>query len=177
MIRRFTGLCLLLWTLGLAVYMLTLPDPLPLATKTDGVIVVTGGKGRLNRGFEVVQHESARRLLISGVDPKVRPGELAAQYKVDKALFGTRVDLGHEAVDTRGNASEAARWIARNKFRTIRLITTDWHMARARYELRRALPADVEIVNDAVSSQADIAVFVREYSKFVVVWLAGLFGV
>ncbi len=63
------------------------------------------------------------------------------------------VTLGFQSVDTRSNAAETARWIADNKFRSVRLVTTDWHMRRAAGELSAALPGDVELIRDAVPSQ------------------------
>ena len=79
----------------------------------------------------------ARRMLISGVARTVRPEELAEAYEVDPALFECCIALGREAFDTRSNADEVARWLARRRFRSIRLVTNDLHMPRARYELRK----------------------------------------
>ena len=61
------------------------------------------------------------------------------QYQADDALFGCCVDLGRESVDTRSNAEEVARWVDKRKFRSVRLVTTDWHMPRARFEISRQL--------------------------------------
>src|SRR3546814_6942545 len=43
-----------------------------------------------------------------------------------------------------------AHWIEKRGYRTVRLITTDWHMRRARFELNQALPQGVAIHIDAV---------------------------
>ena len=58
--------------------------------------------------------------------------------------------LGREAFDTRSNADEVARWLAAARFRSIRLVTNDLHMPRARYEISKRLGGDVTIVADAV---------------------------
>jgi len=77
------------------------------------------------------------------------------------------VTLGYLAVDTRSNAGEAAAWLAKNEFSSVRLVTTDWHMARTVAEFREALPPDARIVEDAVRSQPDLATLFLEYNKLL----------
>ena len=169
MIRRLIASAFLIWVLGFAWFALFLPQPADLAT-TDGVVVLTGGAGRIDRGLEIIEKKKARRLLISGVDLDVKPGELAAEYKRPMRLFNCCIDLGFRAVDTRSNALETARWVARNKISTLRLVTHDWHMRRARMELAIALPANVTVIPDAVPTSPSLYVLFREYHKY---WLRG----
>jgi uncharacterized SAM-binding protein YcdF (DUF218 family) len=95
---------------------------------------------------------------------------------VPKELFDCCVDLGREAVDTRSNALETARWIEARRYRTIRLVTTDWHMRRARFELDRALGDGVEIQTDAVKSRAGFGVLFKEYHKYLLSRLGPIVG-
>ena len=62
--------------------------------------------------------------------------------------------------------------MARRGYKSIRLVTTDWHMRRAQYELGRALGDKVTILPDAVRSQPNFTTLLREYHKY----LAGLAG-
>jgi cell division transport system permease protein len=176
MIKRILAFLLLAWVLGFAWFALFLPQPAPLA-KSDGVVVLTGGAGRIDRGLEVLEAKKARRMLISGVDLDVKPGELAAQYKRPPALFACCIDLGFRAVDTRSNGLETARWVSRNKIKTLRLVTHDWHMRRARLELKLALPDGVTVVEDAVVTQPSLFVLFKEYHKYWLRGLAALVGV
>src|SRR3546814_18144319 len=89
------------------------------------------------------------RLLISGVARAVKPKELAAEYGRPHKLFDCCIALGFEAEDTRSNATEVASWVARRNYKTVRLVTTDWHMRRAEYEIGRAIGKGVTIVPDA----------------------------
>ena len=175
MIRRFISLLVLFWALGFAVFVIALPQPADEQT-TDAIVVLTGAPGRIERGLAVLQAQQAKRMLISGVNRDVRPHELALAQGVPKALFDCCIDLGPEAVDTRSNGLETARWIAARKYRTIRLVTTDWHMRRARFELSRALDPGVEIVTDAVKSRAGFAVLFKEYHKYLLSRLGPLVG-
>ena len=166
MIRRLLTLALLAWLLGFGAFMLLLPKPLA-GGKTDAIVVLTGGAGRMDRGLEVLKAKQASRMFVSGVAPAVRPVELAARYPGSGRLFRCCIDLGHEAVDTRSNAEEVAAWVRRHDYKSLRLVTTDWHMARARMELRNALGRDIEILNDGVPSRPRWQLLLAEYHKLL----------
>lgn len=174
MIRRLIALVLMLWVLGFVVFTLTLAQPLA-DHPTDAVVVLTGGKGRIDRGIALIEGRLARRMLISGAAPGVRPIDLALQYKTPIALFACCIDIGHEAVDTRSNGDETARWVKQHGYRSVRLVTSDWHMARARMELRAALGENVTVVADGVTGDASLGMLVVEYNKLllrrVALWL------
>ncbi len=166
MIRRLLGLAALVWLVGFAVFMLTLPRPLEGAT-TDAIVVPTGAAGRIDRGLLLLRRHQAHRLLISGVALEVDADDLAEQYHVPKRLFSCCVDLGTQAADTRGNAEETARWVRAHHYHTIRLVTSDWHMARAKMELDAALSDDVVILADGVPSEPRLGLLVNEYTKLL----------
>jgi uncharacterized SAM-binding protein YcdF (DUF218 family) len=175
LIRRIFLLIVLLWLLGLAWFTLALPGPGD-AVRTDGVVVLTGGTGRLARGLEVLEKRWSRKLLVSGVDQIVRPGEFAAINKVPENLIKCCIELGKRATDTVSNADETAAWIARNNFRSVRLITSDWHMRRARLELETELDGKASIVSDAVRTTPSLRLIVVEYHKFLLRRISTLLG-
>ncbi len=175
MFKRTVSLLLLAWLLGFALFAMALPQPRA-GGKTDAAIVLTGGEGRVARGLEVLRKGWARRLLVSGVDREVKPREFVAAYDVAPRLMACCITLGFESVDTRSNGREAARWISANKFRTVRLITTDWHMRRAAFELERLMPSGVTIMRDAVSSQPSFETLFIEYHKLLARRISALWG-
>lgn len=172
---RLLAVPLLAWCLGLLMFSLALPGPAPLGMRTDGVVVLTGGAGRFRRGLAVVESGSARRMLISGVGRTTSRRQLAAAFGVARHRLAT-TDLGYEAVDTRSNAEETARWVARHRFASIRLVTSAGHMRRARLELARVLPAGVRVLPDAVPSEPRAPGLAFEYSKFLLRRVALLAG-
>jgi uncharacterized SAM-binding protein YcdF (DUF218 family) len=176
MIKRLISLLFLAWVLGFAWFALLPPMPAPLQ-KTDAIVVLTGGPGRIDRALDLLEKKQADRLLISGVAREVKPHELAAEYKRPMALFDCCVALGFEAEDTRSNATEVVNWVARRNYRTVRLVTTDWHMRRAEFELRRAIDKNVTIIPDAVRSQPNFLTLFREYHKYLAGLVGGLIGV
>jgi uncharacterized SAM-binding protein YcdF (DUF218 family) len=174
MIRRALSLLFLIWIIGFLWFVVALPRPVTEAVTTDAVIVPTGGAGRIARGLAVLDKGLAARMLVSGVDPEVRPREFAAEFGVAPERMECCVTLGFAAVDTRSNAAETAKWVAQNEVRSLRLVTTDWHMRRAAGELDRTLPDSVEVVRDAVPSQPDLRTLFLEYHKLIASRAAGL---
>ena len=175
MLRRTLSLVLIAWALGFVWFAIALPGPAG-AERTDGIIVPTGGSGRIDRGLEALRQGWSRRMLVSGVDPEVKPGEFAAHYRVTPELMACCVTLGFESVDTRSNATEAARWIAAGKLRSVRLVTTDWHMRRAAGELANTAPEGTVVVRDAIASQPSLFILFLEYHKLLASRLAQLWG-
>ena len=174
MIRRLFSLMFLAWAIGFLWFAVALPKPVVGAVTTDAVIVVTGGPGRIARGLEVLDKGLAKKMLVSGVDREVRPGEFAAEFGVSPAEMACCVTLGFAAVDTRSNAAETAKWVAQKEVRSLRLVTTDWHMRRAAGELDRTLPDHVTVIRDAVPSQPDLGTLFLEYHKLIASRAAGL---
>jgi uncharacterized SAM-binding protein YcdF (DUF218 family) len=143
--------------------------------KVDAIVVITGGKGRIEHGASLLADGKAKRMLIAGADPLVRKVDLVHRLGGKKKLFDCCVDLGSESVDTRSNAEEANRWLQRRKYRSIRLVTSDWHMRRARYEFNRRLDPDIKIVSDAVRTEPNFMTLFAEFNKYLLrrlsVWL------
>jgi uncharacterized SAM-binding protein YcdF (DUF218 family) len=165
----------LVYLLGYAFFAVALPRPAG-TDPTDAIVVLTGGPKRIERGLELMEQRTARRMLVSGVARTVRRPELAAQYGY-APLFECCIDLGRESVDTRSNADEVARWVEKNKFRTVRLVTTDWHMPRAAFEARRQLGDGVTVLGDAVESNPSFRQLFMEYNKYLLRRAAVLVGI
>jgi uncharacterized SAM-binding protein YcdF (DUF218 family) len=173
MIFRLLSAIFLVWSLGFVWFFATLPAPAG-EVETDAVIVPTGAAGRIQRGIEVLDEGWADRMLVSGVDLEVRPEEFAAEFGVSRRQMRCCIDLGFSAVDTRGNAREIANWVDERGIRSIRLVTSDWHMRRVANELSHTLPSTVTVVPDAVQSERRIGTLLLEYHKFVVSFITGL---
>ncbi len=164
--KRFLAGLALVWFAGFVWFAVALPGPIAEGA-SEAVIVPTGAAGRIERGLEVLETGQAKKMLVTGVDPDVKPGEFAAQFEVQMETMTCCVDLGFKAVDTRGNATETAEWIRRNRVKSIRLVTTDWHMRRAAYELRRTIPSTTTVEEDAVPSEPSLRILFLEYHKLI----------
>ena len=174
MLRRFASFVVIAWALGFVWFAAIPPQPIG-AGRSDAAIVLTGAEGRIPRALEVLGRGWVRRVLVAGVDSEVRPREFAAEYEVTPSTMACCITLDRISVDTRTNAREAAIWIAANKVRSVRLITSDWHMRRAAWELGQAAP-DVEIARDAVRTKPRFRVLFIEYHKLIARRIADVFG-
>ena len=170
MFRRIISLLVLAWLLGFAWFAVFLPRPAG-DERTDAAVVFTGGEGRVDRGIEVLERKLAQRLLVSGVDREVKPAEFETQFKIPSRLMRCCITLGFESFDTRANALETSRWLEKHKVRSIRLITSDWHMRRAAMELNRIKPRGVTILLDGVRSEPSFKNLFLEYHKLIARWL------
>lgn len=165
-LARLAALALLCWALGFALFMVTLPQPASAGLVTDAVVVPTGARGRIERGLEVIATGHARRMLVTGTAPGVTRADLARVFGRGR-IVACCTDLGAEAVDTRGNAEEIAGWVRRHGYRSIRLVTSDWHMRRARLELASELGREVTVVPDGVPGAASLGQLLNEYHKLL----------
>ena len=166
MILRLLAFLVLLYALGFMLFSVTLGRPSD-GRKTDAAVVLTGGAGRLEQGLEVLRKRRAKRLLVSGTDPAVTKDDLAERAPGSARVMRCCVDLDSTSVDTRSNAEETGRWLDRHRYRSFRLITSDWHMRRARYEFERVLGDKYELVPDAVRTQPQFTTLFGEYNKYL----------
>lgn len=138
----FGALALLLW------FGFTMPEaPQDTTTKTDAIVVLTGGADRIEEAFALLQKDLARRMYITGVDT-TRPA-LLKRLGDPPAELAARIELGPRATDTRGNARETAAWFNSQGLRSMRLVTANYHMRRSLLWFRRDLP-DPAIVEHPV---------------------------
>lgn len=139
----------------------------------DGIVVLTGGKARVETAIGLLQHGKARRLLISGVHPDTSSASIRRAVKGDAQMFDCCVDIDKAALDTIGNAEQAAGWARQNGFDSLIVVTSDYHMPRSMLEMRRKLPGTqirpypVASVPLSISDPAALRVLLPEYAKYV----------
>lgn len=115
-------------------------DPPIFESPVEGIVVLTGGAERMNVALDLLKRGEAQRLLITGVHPGTSATDLSEQSVGAAELFECCIDLGKSALNTRGNAEEAAEWAASRSYRRLIIVTADYHMARAMLEFRAAMP-------------------------------------
>ena len=173
MIARIGSLLVLAYALRFILFAFTLGKPASAdVSPTDAAVVLTGGPGRIEHAIEVLRDRKAKRLLVAGADPSVTKGDIVRRIGGSRKLVQCCVDLGSESVDTRSNAEEASRWIVNHRFHSVRLITSDWHMRRARYEFEKMLGPKYRIESDAIRTQPSFVALFAEYNKYVLRRLA-----
>ncbi len=186
-VRRLTALAVVLvaglvWVGGLIAFAEAIPMTIERPEdRTDAIVVLTGGSLRLDTGLRLLAERKGDRLFVSGVHRGVEVAELLRAYEQAPERTRCCLDLGHDAINTVGNASETAAWVARNGYESIRLVTASYHMPRSVLEFRNAMP-DVQLVEHPVFPKhvrveewwrwpGTTALIVREYNKYLVAWV------
>lgn len=110
--------------------------------QAQAIVALTGGSlERLTTGVRLLEERKGERLLISGVNRIVTDQELLGEaLNVNPDLANCCIDLGRTAEDTLGNAAETAAWARQHRYRSIILVTDDYHMPRSLTELELAMP-------------------------------------
>lgn len=178
----FLSTLILAWCIGLAWFTYGATRPATAVPQSDGIVVLTGGAGRIEAALDLLAQGRARLMLISGVSEHLELEEVvrAAGRTVPPAL-ADRVSLGHSATSTVGNAMETASWARANGLRSLIVVTAGYHMRRALAEIGTALP-DVSLHPDPVQPPAlsrpglgTLRLLASEYVKWLAVEL-GLTG-
>ncbi len=131
-----------------AVTSLKTPD----GVKADAIVVLTGGYLRIEQALGLLRDGAGERLLISGAHPSTTPNQIRKVTQASPDLFACCVDIGYDAIDTIGNANEITRWIQDHGYRSVLVVTNNYHMLRSLHELRRADPVTVFIPYPVVNS-------------------------
>lgn len=147
------------------------------AATADGIVVLTGGKARIETALDLLAQKKGRRLLISGVHPQSTPDAIRTAVGGKEEWFDCCVDIDRAATDTAGNADETAKWATRNGFASLIVVTSDYHMPRALMEMRRHRP-DITFTpwfvihehpeaGDAAAERENLRLMASEYVKFL----------
>jgi uncharacterized SAM-binding protein YcdF (DUF218 family) len=147
------------------------------AGQADGIVVLTGGSSRVSDAMELLATGYGKRLLISGVHPTNAVSDISRSLSENQSLLACCVDLDRSAVNTRSNAAETRRWVRERGFKSLIVVTSNYHMPRAIVELSHAMP-DIALIPFVVvgdkwrdepwwTSGATLRLLLSEYVKYV----------
>ncbi len=122
----------------------------------DGITVLTGGKARIAEAMRLLSQGKARRVLITGVHRATTKNELKEFAQEGNQLFTCCVDIDHEARNTIDNAAETREWVAQKRYRSLIVVTSNYHMPRALAELGRAMPGVTFIPYSVVDNNVQL---------------------
>lgn len=166
-LRQVLGVAGIAWLAGYLWFLAQLPQPGQAETSdsVDGIVVLTGGPGRVQAGLDSLAQGKGRRLLISGVNRDLASETIMNAIAGDQAPICC-IDLGRQARDTRGNAIEAAKWAEHHDFHSLLVVTADYHLPRALIEFG-GIMTDVELVAKAVDGHASYLSMASEFNKYL----------
>src|SRR5437660_12387116 len=156
-------------------------EEVALRQNADGIVVLTGGASRIEDAMELLAAGHGKRLLISGVHRATSSVEIARLIPRYERFVSCCVDLDHSAVNTVGNAVETRRWVKDQRFSSLIVVTSAYHMPRTMAELAKQLPdvalVPFPVVTDKLRSEPWWAsaptarLILSEYAKFVLAQL------
>lgn len=151
-------------------------------THTEAIVVLTGGRNRIAEAISLFNSGLADKLFISGVSKSVNITEIENKTGV-KLLMPEKAELGYKAQNTVGNASEVKEWIKTNQIKSVRLVTSNYHLPRSMAELSTYhLPLKViahPVYSEKISKNwwqtwGTLKFIFAEYNKYVYVCLRNL---
>src|SRR5215475_12955696 len=147
------------------------------ARTADGIVVLTGGSSRVSDAMELLAAGYGKRLLISGVHPTSTASDISRTLPENQSFMRCCVDLDRSAVSTRGNAAETRRWANERGFKSLIVVTSNYHMPRALVEFSHAMPEitliPVAVVGDKWreepwwTSSSTLRLLLSEYVKYI----------
>lgn len=149
------------------------------STHTQAVIALTGGKNRIIEAVDIYKQGKAEKVFISGVSKNVSWKMIKKRQNIN-LLNDDDIVIGYRAKNTIGNAKETIAWLQKNKINSIRLVTSNYHMARSIAEFR-AKDNSLNIVPHPVYSDRvekkwwkswhTFSLIFKEYNKFLYVYI------
>ena len=142
--------------------------------QTDGIAVLTGGKGRINLGLELFNNNSNLRLIISGVDKKVSEKSIIPKNLNNKS----NITIDKDSQSTYQNAKVIKKWVSKYKLKNVTIITSYYHIPRSMMLIKSltpninfyAYPVEKKISNKTSFRENILYYFflIEEYIKYIV---------
>ena len=120
------------------------------SAKADAIVVLAGGKGRIEEGVHLFRESRAKYLFLIGVDPSVRKSDLYRPQPGDPS--SEKVILEKASRNTLENAIFGRDLIVSHDIHSIILITSRYHLKRSSILFRNSLPKDITIYPYPVDS-------------------------
>jgi uncharacterized SAM-binding protein YcdF (DUF218 family) len=178
-------LLMTVWLAGLGWFIQQIPkkESQGAISTADCIVLLTGGKGRLEVALKLLAEGKGKVLFVSGAGKEVTVKDLVGRATATTQLalshrYGGKppIILGQQAENTIGNASETAAWISTTDYKSLLLVTSNYHMPRSLNEFHEHLP-DIKITPapvypedfsaDPIDDEDNRALLMSEYHKFL----------
>ena len=112
-----------------------------------GIVVLTGGKMRIEKGIDLLARGYGQKLFISGV---FKSSNIETKYSLEKEkkhLFDCCILYGNKATNTLENAYEVNKWLGENKdIQKILLVSSYYHLPRSLMIFEKKILRKIEII-------------------------------
>jgi len=111
--------------------------------RADAIVVLTGGRGRVDKGFELFAGGKAWYLILAGAAKDATLESIF--FQKDLVPGKANIILEKGSTSTYENAVEIKKIIETKGIKSIILITSFYHMKRASYTFSRILPGEIRL--------------------------------
>ena len=171
---------LIVWLIGFSIFAHRINHyPTDNETKTEAIIVLTGGRYRIAEAVRLMKDGMADKLFISGVEKNTSLTEIYKKQSID-FLDDANIALDRESKNTVENAVFSGNWLKDNNIKTIRLVTSNYHLPRSLAEFKYRCP-NLKIIPHPVFSKyvakewwksgKSFYLIASEYNKYLYVLL------
>lgn len=144
------GLFLLCILIPFSLFLRDFSSPADEVSYADAIIILTGGMGRSEEGLSLFREGKGGYLIISGVEGSSRLAEIFPGRDLGAMVDTTRIVLDMESRSTVDNAVNVKRIVEDKGFKSLILVTSNYHMKRAFTIFRKAIREDVKIYRHPV---------------------------
>ena len=134
-----------------------------------GIVVLTGGKQRIEKGVDLLLKGYGKKLFISGV---FMPSEIEIKFKNEKEkneLFKCCVFFGDKARNTPENSYEVQKWLdENNEIKSIILVSSYYHLPRSMMIFKKKIQSNIEILPMPAVSKNNITDQLFFHTKLIV---------
>lgn len=149
---------------GLFVLSVTVVDYSDNYAGAEAVAVLTGGNNRIKLGIEIADALQNKIVFLSGVNKTLQSKDIHKLFQPPNS--NVKINVGYQAQNTVGNASEVREWCAKNNIHHIIVVTSDYHMPRAMLEFMK-YKRDIDVHFFAVkSNKLELKFFKKCFREF-----------
>lgn len=169
---------LAIWSGGLLYFIFNYnQEETPTDIRVDGIVVFTGSSGRINEGINLLEKDKSKFMLVTGVN-KSSLINTENWIKSKTSMYSCCIELETKAKNTVGNAKETIKWVNKYNLKSIRLVTSSYHILRSEIELKKIAPENLIIIKHPIRDSTEKISFQNlvsylmlisiEYSKFII---------
>ena len=175
LITTILVLAMIAWIAGYGWFVYTVQTirPHALQDRADAIVVLTGSDGRIMEGLNLFAAGRAETMFITSVHPNIRVKDVQAKWQGKSPLPRCCIVLDSTALTTAQNIIAFKRWSQGRGIKTIRLVTSSYHMPRAVRDAQRFLPTitvqphPVETMQYSPLKQAFWVITFDEFNKYL----------
>ncbi|MBF8251032.1 MAG: YdcF-like protein of unknown function DUF218 [Deltaproteobacteria bacterium] len=119
-------------------------------TYADAIVVLTGGTGRVEEGLRLFREGRGGYLILSGVEETSSLGAIFPGRDLKTTVDTSRIILDIESRRTIDNAFNVKKIVEEKGFKSLVLVTSNYHMKRASTILSKTINGEVKLYRNPV---------------------------